>query len=70
MDINVDIRELKKLYYLLEELNDFFHQEDNYLNKEKAKSFAKDKYPLINEMYYNIVWDWLPDKVKNGLTND
>lgn len=61
--------ELKELYLLLEELNEFFHQPENYLSSEKTNEFAKKIYPDINKMYYETVWDSLPKDLQDELEN-
>lgn len=61
--------ELRKLYLVLEKLNDFFHQPDNYSEVEKVQQFAKDIYPELHEMYYGVVWQMLPDDLKEELSD-
>lgn len=67
MKIDVDPKELSKVYFLLEELNVFFHQEENY---ENLHSFAEKNYERIHECYYKIVWNWLPDEMKESFLNE
>ncbi len=57
--------DLKRLYSLLEELNDFFHQPENFKNLDNIERFAIQIYPEIKEMYYNTVWSWLPQELQD-----
>ena len=61
--------DLRDLYILLEELNDFFHQPDNYSSVEQVQRFAKKIYPDISKMYYETVWKSLPKDVQEELVN-
>lgn len=65
--IKIDIEEAKKVYTLLEDLNDFFHQEENYSN---IKEFADQNYQRIHECYYKTVWNWLPESIKEDIENN
>jgi hypothetical protein len=64
--IEVDLNEVKRVYKLMEEINDFFHQPMNFKNVEK---FAKEKYKEINSVYYDVIWGWLPKDIQNEITN-
>ena len=66
MTMNRD--EIKRLYLMLEELNDFFHQPDNF-SSEKVQEFAERIYPEIKEMYYETVWNQLPTDLRDELEN-
>lgn len=62
--IEVSTEEVKKVYLLLEDLNDFFHQKENYSDIEK---FADQNYKRIHECYYEVIWNWLPKDVKEDI---
>jgi len=61
--------DLKDLYMLLEELNDFFHQPDNYSSIEQVSRFAKKMYPEISKMYYETIWEMLPKELQEDIEN-
>ena len=61
-EVNVD--EVKKVYLLLEDLNDFFHQREQYSGVEE---FADQNYERIHDCYYKIVWNWLPEDEKEKI---
>ena len=60
--------EMKALYLMLGELNDFFHQPDNFTT-DRTRDFAKRIYPEIKKMYYETVWEDLPADLRDELEN-
>lgn len=68
MKVEIDIEEIKEVFFLLEELNDFFHQKDKYSDTKCVEKFADNIYPLLNKSYYDIVWNWFPQEVKKEIT--
>ena len=67
ININVDLKEIEEIYYLLEELNDFFHDPNKYSEGKKLDDFVLKVYPSINKAYYNTVWNWLPKEVRDNI---
>lgn len=63
----IRIDEIKRVFEFLEEINDLFHQPEKYKNPEIIADFAAEKYPEIKELYYKIVWNWLPEKTRNEI---
>ena len=61
--------ELKRLFLLLEELNDFFHQPMNLEDPQALQAFAERVYPEIRSMYYETVWNALPKDMQLELEN-
>ena len=61
--------DLRDLYLLLEDLNDFFHQPDNYASAADTSDFATTNYPRIRQMYYETVWNVLPESLKQEFIN-
>lgn len=61
--------ELKQLYLLLEDLNDFFHQLENLKNSGDVERFVTRVYPELRKMYYETVWSWLPKDFQEELEN-
>lgn len=61
--------ELKQLFLLLEELNDFFHQPMNLEDSERVRAFAERVYPEIRTMYYETVWNALPEDMQTDFEN-
>lgn len=66
-EIKIRLDEIKKVYLLLEDLNDFFHQEKNYSN---VKEFADQNYERIHDCYYKTVWEWFPKDIQEKLQDE
>jgi hypothetical protein len=62
--IDVSVDEVRRVFDLLDKVNALFHQPLKYDNSEVVKAFAEDNYKEISELYYNVVWEWLPEAVK------
>ncbi len=67
--IVVDLKDARRVYELMEEINDFFHQPMNFESADKARAFAHSHYPEIRELYYHVVYDWLPRNVQEEFLN-
>jgi hypothetical protein len=57
----LDLDEVKRVFDLMEEMNRFFHDPTNYSHVEE---FAQKFYPEIRYIYYDILWDWLPEEIQ------
>lgn len=62
--VEVDVEEIKRVYLLIEKFNEFLHQPANF---SKVDSFAKDIYPELREVYYRVMWEWLPNDLKDEI---
>ncbi|MEJ8736252.1 hypothetical protein WKT02_02220 [Erysipelotrichaceae bacterium HCN-30851] len=62
--------ELIRLYKLMEKLNWFFHNEMHYLDKNVSKQIALECYPEIREFTYDILWNNLPQYIKDQFLNE
>lgn len=65
--IEIDVSEARRVFDLLEKINDLFHQPMKYKDIEVVESFADDNYSEIQELYYNIVWKWFPDDIQEEI---
>ena len=63
-DIKVELEQAEDIFLLLEKLNAFFHQPDNFSTKEQFDEFAQSIYPEISTAYYETVWSWLPKQTQ------
>ncbi len=63
--IEISLEDAQRVYRLMEEMNDFFHQPEKYNETEK---FAKKNYEEIRSLYYDVVWNWLPQDIKDDIT--
>ena len=66
---SVPISEIKEVFEFLEEANHLFHQPLYIEDKEMVKKFATENYPQIKRLYYEVVWNWLPDEEKEKYEN-
>lgn len=62
--VDVSVDEVKRVFNLLEKVNSLFHQPMKYEDPELVKAFAEGNYKEISDLYYNVVWEWLPESVK------
>ena len=71
--IEISKDDLMFMYHTFEKLNDFFHQPMNFETKEQLESFLGNKdagaYHDISKCYYEILWDYLPENIKNEIIN-
>ena len=68
--IQVDLDEVKQLFFLLEEYVAFFHQPMHYENIDAVNKFLEaGMYKRLHNMFYHTVWDWLPPSVKEEIEN-
>ncbi|MDM1022144.1 hypothetical protein QSV37_17885 [Acinetobacter sp. VNK23] len=65
--VEINIEEIRRVYLLVEKMNEFFHQPDNY---NQVDSFSKQIYPELSEVYYHIIWEWLPKEVRNEIEEE
>ena len=67
--IDVSVDEVRRVFDLLDKVNSLFHQPMKYEDSGVVKTFAEANYKEINELYYNVVWEWLPETVKAEIEN-
>ncbi len=67
--IEVDLKDVRRLFLLLENMNCFFHQPMNFENPKRVQEFALKNYPELHKLYYNVVWEWLPKEIQKEIEN-
>ena len=67
--VEVGLDEVVELFRLLEDVNQFLHQEMNF-TEEKLRDFAERVYPRCRRLYYDVVCDWIPEDVIGRLENE
>lgn len=65
--VEVNVYELKRVFLLMEEVNDLFHQESKFKDSEIVEKFANAHYSEIRELYYDVLWDMLPADVQEEI---
>lgn len=68
--IDVSIDEVRRVFDLLEKVNSLFHQPMKYEDLELVKAFAETNYKEISDLYYNVVWEWLPEAVQAEIEDE
>jgi len=64
---NIEESQLLRVVKLLGDINHLFHQPLYYEDVEFVKKFADKFYPEIHDLYYNIVWEWLTNEVREEI---
>jgi len=66
--IEINLDEALQAFLLTEELVKLLHQPGNY-NSVSLEDFAikQNGYKRLADLYYNVLWNWLPDDVKQSL---
>ena len=65
--IEIDVDEVRRVFLLLEQVNGMFHQSFKYKNTDIVSEFAESSYPEIKELYYQVVWHWLPKDIQDEM---
>lgn len=60
-EVTIKLEEVRRVYDLIQKIHYFFHQPMHYPDVEK---FATEHYSEMKEVYYKIVFEWLPEDVK------
>lgn len=67
--INISSAEAKRVFDLLEKVNDLFHQPMKYKDSGVVESFVDVNYQEIKSLYYKVVWNWLPEDLQSEIEN-
>jgi len=66
--VEISTAEILRVYRLLEELNRFLHQPMHYDEHPAVVDWLKSGvYEELRNMYYEIVWGWLPAEEKRRI---
>ena len=65
--ITFTLDEVLKIFNLIENTNELFHQPMRYKDTEIVEKFAKENYPTISELYYKTLWDKLPEEIQKKI---
>ena len=69
-NITLNVKTMRRIFLLLEEINDLFHQPAKYSDLDEVKKFADKNYNEIKELYYHEVWNTLHKKEQNKVMHD
>jgi hypothetical protein len=65
--IKVPLEEARRVYDFLEKAHELMHQPMSYRDPQRVERFVEENYPEVRELYYRIVWHWLPDLVRDDI---
>lgn len=58
--IEIDLKDVQRLYFLIEKLNHLFHQPMYFEDNDIVRRFAEENYPEIRDLYYETLRDMVP----------
>ncbi len=67
--IEVDLDEIKRVFFMMEKIHDLLHQPMKFEDATYVNEFVKSNYIELNELYYDVIWDWLPTSEKEAIEN-
>ncbi|WP_061248758.1 hypothetical protein [Leptospira alstonii] len=65
--IEVPLCEVKRLFEFLESVHHWMHQPLYYQSPELVEKFVRENYTAVKELYYDVVWNWLPQDIRNEI---
>ncbi|MCD5361838.1 hypothetical protein [Chromobacterium aquaticum] len=66
MTKQIDQNEVLRVFSLIENIHELFHQPANY-TLENFQKFGEENYSEIHEAYYKIIWNWLSEENQKKL---
>lgn len=66
-DTKITATDIRRVYDLLEKIQDLFHQPLYYQHGARVTRFAEVNYDEIRDLYYNVVWEWLSEEVREQI---
>lgn len=69
--VEVSLDEVLRVFRTLEKLQQFFHQPLHYPDIGAVEEFLGNRnsgaFKDINDLYYGVVWNWLPADVQREI---
>lgn len=65
--VEVKLDELKRVFNIVEEVHDLLHQPEKYKDTDVMDSFVQEHYAELHAVYYDILWNWLPQDVQTEI---
>jgi hypothetical protein len=62
--IQIPLDEAVRVFRFLEKVHELMHQPLAYQSAHQVERFVEANYPEVRELYYGVVWSWLPEKVQ------
>lgn len=68
--LSIKTDEAIRVWRLMEEINDLFHQPEKTRDIEYVERFKDKNYREIHDVYYKLLWNWFPVEVKKEILGD
>ncbi|EKR74518.1 hypothetical protein [Leptospira noguchii] len=65
--VEIPLDEVKRVFKFLENVHNCMHQPLFYQNSEFVEKFVKENYIEAKELYYHVIWNWLPKEIQNEI---
>jgi len=65
--IQVPLEEVIRVFRFLEKVHGEMHQPLAYQDARRVEAFVEANYPEARELYYGVVWNWLPREVQAAI---
>jgi hypothetical protein len=61
--VKISVQEVRRVFNFLEKANKLMHQPMAYKDPQCVEKFVDENYAEVRDLYYHVVWNWLPDEV-------
>ena len=69
--MTVKLKEVEELFFFLQGLHRIYHSNERSSDPRLVQSFwSEGGYSKLNKLYYEVVWNWLPEDVRNEIENN
>lgn len=65
--IQISLEEALRVFRFLEKAHELMHQPLTYKDPQQVERFVEGNFAEVHELYYRIVWNWLPEKVRGEI---
>ena len=65
--VKISLEEVRRVFHFLEKANKLMHQPMAYKDPQQVEKFVDDNYPEVRNLYYHVVWNWLPEEVQREI---
>lgn len=65
--IKIPLDEARRVFEFLEKAHDLMHQPMAYGDPQQVERFVETNYAELRDLYYQVVWSWLPEQVRQEI---
>jgi hypothetical protein len=66
-ELQIPLDEVIRVFRFLEKAHDLMHQPITYQDLRQVEDFVNANYSELRELYYRVVWNWLPENVRTDI---